>query len=64
VLSRVGQSAVVEIVPPLREAISAGTSLDFDWPSFLATLVPETDTALNIFQARSAQISYLFREAS
>lgn len=64
VLSRVGQSAVVEIDPPLREAISADTSLDFDWPSFLATLVPETDTGLNIFLGRSAQISYLFREAS
>lgn len=64
VLSSVGQYSIVEIVPPLREAIGTGMTLDFDWPGFLATLVPETDTALNIFQARSAQVSYLFREAS
>lgn len=63
VISRTGQSATVNIVPPLREAIGPATSLDFDFPSFLATLAPNTDTAAELLFARSANVSFSFREA-
>lgn len=63
VMSRSGQSASVNIVPPLREAISNVTPLDFDFPSFLGALAPNTDTAAELLFARSAQVSFTFREA-
>lgn len=63
VLSRIGQSVTVTIVPPLREPIGPATALDFDFPSFLATLAPNTDTAANLLFSRSANVSFTFREA-
>lgn len=63
VLSQSGQLAVVEITPPLREAIAGGTSLDFDWASFVGILQPETDTAPNLIFARQGEVSITFREA-
>lgn len=63
VIAQTGQSATVNIVPPLREAIGPATALDFDFPSFLATLAPNTDTAADLLFARSANVSFSFREA-
>ena len=63
VISRDGMTATVKIKPPLREAISNGTSLDFDFPSFLGALVPNTDTAAELLFARSANVSFTFRES-
>lgn len=63
VISRNGQAATVSIVPPLREAIGPATALDFDFPSFLGSLVPNTDTAAELLFSRSANVSFSFREA-
>lgn len=63
VLSRTGQSVTVTIVPPLREAIGPATPLDFDFPSFLGALAPNSETAAELLFARSANVSFTFREA-
>ncbi len=63
VLSRVGQEAVVQIRTPLREAVADNTPADFDWPSVVATLVPESDISPEIEYGRSALVDIAFREA-
>jgi hypothetical protein len=62
VLARDGQSATVNIRPPLREAIDADMAADFDWPSMVATLVPGQDISPAI-ENDHATVSISFREA-
>lgn len=63
VLSRSGQQAVVSTIPPQREAVTAGASADFDFPSFVATLVPGTDISPDIMFGDDATVSITWREA-
>lgn len=63
VLARSGQMATVSIRTPLREAVVAGTSVDFDWPSLVAVLVPDADISPDISYGRSGTVDILFREA-
>lgn len=63
VLARDGQIATVQIRPPLREAIAADASADFDWPSFVATLLPEAEISPEIEYGRHGVIDITFREA-
>lgn len=63
VLYRTGQHAVVKIMTPLREAVAAGTTVDFDWPSLVCRLVPGTDISPDLQQGRSASVGILFRES-
>lgn len=63
VLSRVDQAAVVEIRPPLREAIADNTPLDFDWPSVVATLMPDADISPDLLYGSTGTVDISFREA-
>lgn len=63
VTSRSGQTAVVTIRPPLREAITAGIVADFDWPSLVAAQVPRLDISPDIAYGRQATVDVVFREA-
>lgn len=63
VLERNGQSARVTIRTPLREATPAGSACDFDWPSTVARLVPDTDISPTLLNGRSSGVNILFREA-
>jgi hypothetical protein len=47
----------------LREAITDGDALDFDWPSVVATLLPDADISPEILYGRSGVVDILFREA-
>jgi hypothetical protein len=63
VLSRAGQQAVVSIRTPLREAVDAGANADFDWPSLVARLIPESDISPLLLYGRSGTVNIAFREA-
>lgn len=64
VLANIGQTSTVTIRPPLREAISAVTPIDFDWPGFEAVKLPESDITADIRIGKYASdISITFREA-
>ena len=63
VLSRSGQQATVTIRTPLRQAIPDGMAADFDWPSLVATLVPDTDISPDLQYGRSGTVDIVFREA-
>ncbi len=63
VLSRDGQKATVSIRPPLREAVVNNQAVDFDWPSVVATLMPEADMSPQIRNGRYAPVDISFREA-
>lgn len=63
VLSRSGNNATVSVRPPLRESIASGTALDFDWPSVVATMLPEIDISPEIQYGRQATVDITFREA-
>lgn len=64
VLSRPSaQEAVVQIRTPLREAIADNTVLDFDWPSLVATLLPDNDISPDIEYGRRATVDIAFRES-
>lgn len=62
VLSRDGQRATVSIRMPLREAVTANTPVDFDWPSLVATLDPNADISPAIENGHSS-VGITFREA-
>lgn len=55
------QSAVVNIRPPLRAALSAG-SLNFNLPKLKCRLAPGQDISLDIFSNRQASPSIVFVE--
>ena len=59
----IDQAARVAIRPPLREATGDGTALDFDWPSVVATLLPEADISPELLYGRSGTVDITFREA-
>lgn len=63
VLSRDGQTAVAQIRPPLREAIADDTALDFDWPSFVATVLPDAEISPELENGRRAVVDIAFRES-
>lgn len=64
VLSQSGQTATVEIRPPLRQAIGANTPVDFDWPGFEAIVTPDSNITADIQIGRYANdLSITFREA-
>lgn len=63
VLNRNGQAATVTIRTPLREAVPAGAVVDFDWPSLVATLVPDADISPEIEYGRHGTVDITFREA-
>lgn len=63
VLARNGQIATVLIRTPLREAVADNTPVDFDWPSLVATLMPEADISPDIEYGRAATVDIIFREA-
>lgn len=64
VTARSGQQATCIVWPPMREAIAANTAADFDWPSFVATLVPDSDISPDIGMGDDATVEVTFREAS
>lgn len=55
--------AVVEIRPPLREAIAANAGIDFAWPACVATLLPEAEISPEIEYGRRSTVDITFREA-
>lgn len=57
------QTATVQIRTPLREAVAVDTAVDFDWPSLVATLVPDADISPDISYGRYATVDIVFREA-
>lgn len=63
VLERDGQTASVTIRTPLREPVIAGLSADFDWPSTVATLVPDSDISPELQYGRGGTVDITFREA-
>lgn len=63
VVSRDGQAATVVIDPPLREAISGATTIDFDWASFEAVAATGQEYAPDIQYGRRAEVSIVFKEA-
>ena len=63
VLARDEQEATVTIRTPLRQAIADGMAADFDWPSLVATLVPETNISPGLQYGRSGLVNIVFREA-
>lgn len=56
------QSAVVDIRPPLREALTNGDALEFAFPLLKCRLQPNQDIGLDIFQNQSANTSITFVE--
>ncbi len=58
-----GQQATVSIRPPLREAVTNGQAVDFDWPSVVATLMPDSNISPVIERGRYARVDISFREA-
>lgn len=62
VLSRNGQSTTLQIWPPLREAITAPVSINFDWPCLTCRLVPDGDISPDISFGR-ASVTAQFIEA-
>lgn len=63
VLSKAGQLATVNIRPPLREAVVDEQAVDFDWPSMVATMMPDQDISPRIERGRTARVSIAFRES-
>lgn len=64
VLSRpTAQRAVVQIRTPLRAAVAAATAVDFAWPAFVGTLMPESEISPEIEFGRRATVDIAFREA-
>lgn len=63
IVSRDGQTATVIIDPPLREAVSGITPIDFDWASFEAVAATNQDYAPDIQYGRRAEVSVIFKEA-
>lgn len=63
VLSWSDQTAVVQIEPPLREAVAADTPADFDWPRFVARAAPSQDLAPEIEFGTANPVSITFVEA-
>lgn len=63
ILSRSGQQATVMISPPLREAVLADDAVDFDWPSVVAVMVPDTEISPEIRHGRTARVDITFRES-
>jgi hypothetical protein len=61
VLSTTGQTSVVEIRPPLREAVASVASADFDWPRFRAHQAPAQDIAplFNLGNADAVSITFV-----
>lgn len=62
VISRNGQSATLKIWPPLREAVTSETSINFDWPCLACRLAPDSDISPEISVGR-ASVSATFIEA-
>lgn len=62
VTARDGQEATCKIWPPLREAIGTDTAADFDWPSFVGAMIPDTDISPDIGLSEDAVVSIAFRE--
>lgn len=56
------QSAVVDIRPPLRSALTIGDSLDFSFPAVKCRMQPNQDVGLDIFQNKTSSASILFFE--
>lgn len=63
VLARDGQEATVTIRSPLRQAVTIDTAADFDWPSFVARLVPDADISPELEYGRAGVVDISFREA-
>lgn len=64
VLSRpTAQAAVVTIRPPLREAVADNMAVDFDWPSLVATVLPEADISPELEYGRRGTVDITFRES-
>lgn len=62
VLSRDGQSVTINIWPPLREAVTATTAINFDWPCLACRLIADSDISPDISLGR-ASVSVSFLEA-
>lgn len=62
ILSENGQSRTIRIWPPLREAITAATPINFDWPCLTCRLVPDSDISPDISFGR-AVVTAQFIEA-
>ena len=56
------QSAVVDIRPPLREALTNGDELEFSFPLLKCRLQHNQDIGLDIFQNKSANTTITFVE--
>lgn len=62
IMSRNGMAATVMIEPPLREAVTAVSAVDFEWPSFLGRLIPDQDISPDL-AVRHGGVSISFMEA-
>lgn len=64
VVSASGQSATVNIWPPLREAIPSGLAVNFDWPMFRARMIPNFDMTPQITLGLQATVEVSFIEVA
>lgn len=62
VLSRFGQQATVIVSPPSREAISSGSSVNFEWPTVQCKMVLGQDLSPNLAFGRRAEMAISFVE--
>ncbi len=62
ILSRSGQQAEFSFLPPIRDAITAGEPVNFDWPLALCKLVLGQDLAPVLSFGQSAQMAISFVE--
>lgn len=62
VTARDGQSATCKILPPLREAVTTGAAIDFNWPVVECRLAVGQDNPLSVMLGTFADTSISFVE--
>ena len=62
IITRDGQEATFSFVPPIRDAISVGEAVTFDWPMALCKLALGQDLSPPLSFGRSAEMSISFVE--
>lgn len=63
VLSTSDQTSVVQIEPPLRQSITSGKTIEFDWPRFVARLAPNLDISPSFSGGGADPVSATFIES-
>ena len=62
IIARVGQQATFSFVPPIRDPISAGEAVTFDWPMAICKLALGQDLSPPLSFGRSAEMAVSFIE--